>query len=210
MLIIGAKGFAREVLETIKENQTSIAFFDDLSNETSKLVFNKYPVLNSEVEVRDFFEENGAAYTLGLGNPILRKELSEKLNSWGGKLTTTLSEHCIIGKELVSIGKGCNLLATSVVSNSTTLGKGCIVYYGVKITHDCKVGDFVELSPGATLLGGVSIGDFVQIGANATILPGLSVGNNSKVGAGAVVTRDVPENCLVVGVPAKITKYFNL
>ena len=44
------------------------------------------------------------------------------------------------------------------------------------------------------------------IGAGATILPGVTVGENSVVGAGSVVTKDVPDNCIVVGSPARVIK----
>lgn len=53
----------------------------------------------------------------------------------------------------------------------------------------------------------VIIGDDVWIGGNCTILPGVTIGNNVVVAAGAVVTKDVPDNCVVGGVPAKIIKY---
>jgi acetyltransferase-like isoleucine patch superfamily enzyme len=46
-----------------------------------------------------------------------------------------------------------------------------------------------------------------SIGANATILPGLVLGGNSMIGAGSVVTKDVPDNAVVVGNPAKIIRY---
>jgi acetyltransferase-like isoleucine patch superfamily enzyme len=52
----------------------------------------------------------------------------------------------------------------------------------------------------------VTIGDDVWIGANAVVLPGVNVGSHSVVAAGAVVTVDVPEHCVVAGVPAKIIK----
>lgn len=52
----------------------------------------------------------------------------------------------------------------------------------------------------------ITIGDDVWIGGNCTILPGVNIGNNVVVAAGAVVTKDVPDNCVVGGVPAKIIK----
>ena len=52
----------------------------------------------------------------------------------------------------------------------------------------------------------VIIGKNVWIGSSATILPGVTIGENSVVAAGAVVTKDVPENTVVVGVPAKAVK----
>ena len=55
-------------------------------------------------------------------------------------------------------------------------------------------------------LGSVHIKRNVWIGAGATILPGVTVGENSIVAAGAVVTKDVPDNTIVGGVPAKWIK----
>ena len=52
----------------------------------------------------------------------------------------------------------------------------------------------------------ITIGNDVWIGGNATILPGVSIGNNVIIGAGAVVTEDVPDNSVAVGVPAKVVK----
>lgn len=52
----------------------------------------------------------------------------------------------------------------------------------------------------------VSIGNDVWIGGNCTILPGVTIGNNVIIAAGAVVTKDVPDNCVVAGVPAKKIK----
>ena len=45
-----------------------------------------------------------------------------------------------------------------------------------------------------------------MVGANAVVLGGVHIGNNVKIGAGAVVTKDIPDNCTVVGNPARIVK----
>lgn len=52
----------------------------------------------------------------------------------------------------------------------------------------------------------INIGDDVWIGGNCTILPGVTIGNNVIIAAGAVVTKDVPDNSLVAGIPAKVIK----
>jgi acetyltransferase-like isoleucine patch superfamily enzyme len=54
----------------------------------------------------------------------------------------------------------------------------------------------------------VVIKDGVRIGIGAIILPGVTIGENSVIGAGALVNRDIPPNCLAVGVPAKPIKFF--
>lgn len=55
-------------------------------------------------------------------------------------------------------------------------------------------------------LKAIHIGKNVWIGSNVTVLPGVTIGDNAVIGAGAVVTKDVPANCVAVGVPAKIVK----
>ena len=60
--------------------------------------------------------------------------------------------------------------------------------------------------PGANISGNVRIADATLIGSGATILQGLTIGKNCIVGAGAVVTKDLPDNCTAVGVPARIIK----
>ncbi|MEG0475897.1 MAG: DapH/DapD/GlmU-related protein, partial [Carnobacterium sp.] len=55
----------------------------------------------------------------------------------------------------------------------------------------------------------VAIGENVWIGSNSTILPGVTIGNGSVIAAGAVVAKDVPENTVVAGVPAKAIKKIN-
>ena len=52
----------------------------------------------------------------------------------------------------------------------------------------------------------VTIGNDVWIGGNVTVLPGVTIGSNVVVAAGAVITRDVPDNCVVGGVPARIIR----
>lgn len=56
------------------------------------------------------------------------------------------------------------------------------------------------------MLSPITIGDHVWIGTRAIILKGVSIGDHSVIAAGAVVTRDVPDHCLVAGVPAKVIK----
>ena len=52
----------------------------------------------------------------------------------------------------------------------------------------------------------IHIGNDVWLGGNVTVLPGVKIGNNVVVGAGAVVTKDIPDNSLALGVPAKVVR----
>ncbi|MFY8180902.1 MAG: acetyltransferase [Flavobacterium sp.] len=208
MLIVGAKGFAKEVLEVLHQlNQLeNVVFYDDVNKDIDDVLYNKFPVLKSIEQAQTFFKETDAKFTIGIGNPILRKKLYDKFTKIGGKFESTISPKASIGSYDVSIGKGTNILSGAIMSNSTNIGKGCIIYYNSIITHDCNIGDFVEISPSATILGRVIIDSFTHIGANVTILPNLNIGKNVIVGAGSVVTKDIPDNSLVIGIPAVIKR----
>lgn len=208
MIIIGAKGFAKEVLEVLHQlNQLdSLVFYDDINVTIPELLYGKFPVLKSIEEAAEHFKLVDNRFTIGIGNPVLRKKLASKFEAAGGVLSSTISPLATIGSYGNLIGDGCNIMAGAIISNDVSIGYGCIVYFNAILSHDCVVGNFVEISPNATLLGRCKIGSYTQIGANATILPNVTIGQNVIVGAGSVVTKDIPDNCIVVGIPAKISK----
>ena len=212
MLIIGAKGFAKEVLEICHQchDLKDLVFYDDINLDIGSHLFNQFKILKNINEAKHYFETVDSRFTIGIGNPELREKIYKKFSKIGGDYSRTISPNAKIGSYDVEIGNGTNILSNAIISNSAKIGKGCILYYNVIVTHDCIVGDFVELSPNATLLGRVDVGNFSQIGANATILPNLKIGKNVVVGAGAVVTKDLPDNCCAVGIPAKIIKEYKI
>ncbi|MGY3055262.1 sugar O-acyltransferase (sialic acid O-acetyltransferase NeuD family) [Pedobacter sp. UYEF25] len=208
MLIIGAKGFAKEILDIFDQRDSlqGLAFYDDVSEGSEELLFGRFPILKNLPSVQDFFTKNGNNFTLGIGNPQLRYKLYLKFKNLGGSFSSTISPTAQIGNYDVAIGIGSNVLNQAIFSNGVKIGKGCIVYYHVLITHDCVINDFVELSPNVTLLGHVTIGSFTQIGASSTILPKVTIGSNVIIGAGSVVTKDIPDNCVAFGSPARVMR----
>lgn len=208
MLIIGAKGFAKEVLEIFHQNNevNDIAFYDDVSNDLPSKLYDQFPIITNEEEAVKFFQETDNRFTIGIGNPVLRKKIATKFKVIGGILTSTISVNASIGTFGVEIGEGCNILSGSIFSNSTKIGIGGIIYYNAIITHHCIINDFVEISPGVIVLGRVTVGSYSQLGANCTILPNIKIGKNVIIGAGSVVTKDIPDNCIALGIPAKVIK----
>ena len=208
MVIIGAKGFAKEILEIFhQKNETSdLFFYDDVSEDAPDFLYDKFEVLKDEEALKTLFKNTSNEFTLGIGNPRLRHKLYEKCLQLGGKLSSSISKFAEIGNYGVQIGNGCNILGGVKISNDVTVGKGTIIYYNSIITHDVTIGEFCELSPGVTLLGRSSIGNFVKVGSGAIIFPDVKIGDNAIIAAGAVVRNDVPENAMAAGVPAVIKK----
>ena len=154
MLIIGAKSFAKEVLEICHqcEDIKNLVFYDDINLDIGTLLFDQFKILKNINEAKLYFETVDFRYTIGIGNPYLRYKLFEKFSKIGGEYFSTISPNAKIGSYDVEIGNGTNILSNAIISNSAKIGKGCILYYNVIVTHDCIVGDFVELSPNATLI----------------------------------------------------------
>jgi sugar O-acyltransferase (sialic acid O-acetyltransferase NeuD family) len=208
MLIVGAKGFAKEVLEVCHQNNEleNLVFYDDINFDIGEKLYDEFPILKSIEQAKDYISNIDNRFTLGIGNPLLRKKLHDKFIQIGGVFSSTISKNTKIGSYDNRIENGCNILAASVISNSVTIGKGCIVYFNTVITHDCTIGDFVQISPSVNILGRVKVGNFTQIGSSSIILPDITIGQNVIIGAGSVVTKDIPDNSLAVGVPAKVVK----
>lgn len=102
------------------------------------------------------------------------------------------------------VGEGVFLGVQSVVQACAVIGSHAIINTGAIVEHECEVGENSHIAPGAVLGGNVRVGRDTLIGLGARVLPGVCVGSRCVVGAGAVVTRDVPDGAVVVGVPAKV------
>jgi len=209
MIVVGAKGHASEVLEIlVSQNVQNIAFFDDVNDPSDLNKTLEYDILRSLEEVRNFFVEvDNFDFVLGLGVPIHRELMAKKFIAIGGNLMTVISNSSVIGKNLVIIGKGTQIMNQAVLTTKINIGSGVLINAHSSIMHDSIIEDYVEIAPGVRLLGRCKISKRVQLGANSVVLPDIVIGENTIVGAGAVVTKNLPANVVAVGIPAKIIKY---
>lgn len=101
----------------------------------------------------------------------------------------------------VFINSGCHFQDQGGI----TIGEGSLIGHNVvlaTLNHDMDPEHRKDLHPAP-----IKIGKHVWIGANATVCPGVTIGDGAVVAAGAVVTKDVPANTVVGGVPAKVIRY---
>lgn len=204
MLIIGAKGFAIQITDTLDLINTlqKRNYYDDVNIYTDKFL-NKYSIIHSIEEAKIYFLKSDNCFALGIGKPELRKKYFEIMSTLGGKPTTIISPFAHIGKHEIEIGEGTTILTGAIIESSVKMGKGVIVNLNSTITHGCSIGDFTKISPGVHLSGNCIIGNLTSIGTGAVVLPNIHIGNNVVIGAGAVVTKDIVDNEKVIGIPAK-------
>lgn len=204
MLIAGAGGFARQILTTLKATRLTeqSVFYHDHPSDPIGFIPEYFKILRKEEEAREYLKQN-PDFILAIGNPASRAYLMHKLENLGGVVYTLIDPSAGISEYETQIGNGCTILQGVIIESGVKLGKGALINVRAIITHDCSVGDFSEISPAAVLLGSCKIGNNCFIGAGAIILPGIQIGDGAIIGAGAVVSKDVPENTTVVGVPAK-------
>ncbi|HJF86343.1 MAG TPA: 2,3,4,5-tetrahydropyridine-2,6-dicarboxylate N-acetyltransferase [Companilactobacillus farciminis] len=117
-------------------------------------------------------------------------------------------------RDQVSIGENAVIMMGAVINIGAEIGDKSMIDMGAVLGGRAIVGKNSHIGANAVLAGVVEpasaqpvrIGDNVIVGANAVVLEGVQVGDNAVVGAGAIVTKDVAENEVVAGVPAKVLK----
>ncbi|MCI1936254.1 MAG: sugar O-acetyltransferase [Bifidobacteriaceae bacterium] len=136
-----------------------------------------------------------------------KAKIEEILGSYGENLSVQANFNCDYGKN-IHVGNdflsNYNLtildMAPVTIGNHVMLGPNVSIY---TVNHPMTATGRRKYQ---AIAHPVTIGNDVWAGGNVTILPGVSIGNNVVIAAGAVVTKDVPDNTLVAGVPAKKIK----
>lgn len=145
----------------------------------------------------DVFQKNALSGER-LENMVLEKliELPNKLRiAWLIRKGMQLGANCFIDKSATIDGSFPWLIS---------IGANCTITYNVVIlAHDAST----KRALGYSKIGAVTIGNNCFIGSGAIILPNVHIGSNTIIGAGAVVTRDIPENSVAVGNPARVVSH---
>lgn len=209
IVILGAGGFGREVLDIIiAQNKVSkrwkILGFIDENPELKGKALNGYPVLGSF----DWFSKidlKEIRVVCAIGDNISKKKVVEKAKGLGLRFANVVHPSVIM-TEFVTLGEGVIICAGCILTNQITIENHVIINLDVTIGHDSIIEDFCTLSPGVHISGRNKIGEGANVGTGAVTIQGITIGRWSIIGAGAVVAQDIPDKVVAVGVPAKPIK----
>lgn len=172
--------------KTVIGNSEMHQFMHKVSNEAMKITAELNGRYHEPEEIRTLFSE------------LIGKPVDQSFGLFP-PFYTDCGKNITVGKN-VFINSGCHFQDQGGI----TIGNGVLIGHNVvlaTLNHDFSPKKRSTLHPAP-----VVIGENVWIGSNATVVPGVTIGNGSIIAAGAVVTKNVPENVVVGGVPAKIIK----
>lgn len=201
--IIGAGGFAKEVL-LILNRLSNYNFKGFIAYQPEKDVLTtglrEYKVFDETDFLNSTAPSNTVALFIGIGDPKTLKKVTEKFQKYD---FPNLISPCVEIDKSVSFEQG-NII-TKGVNFTVDIAVGSFNIFNLNMTigHDTKIGNFNVMNPGVTISGGVTIGDCNLIGTGATILQNLSIGMNNIIGGNGLLSKNVPDNKVMVGVPCK-------
>lgn len=206
MIVFGAGGHALVVADAVKScGDTVVGYTDTVSPEKKGRLFNGAPIIGGFEDMLLYVQEFGVGVVLGFGNCAARHRIIQELADCNIRLSTVIHPKAIVSQS-AELGDGVYIGPNSVVEGGCRIGDCTIINCGASVCHECQIGSAVSVCPGVVIGGKTVIGDRSWIGIGATCIDKIRIGSCSYVGAGAVVVADVPDNVLVVGVPARVVK----
>lgn len=211
IVIYGAGGFGREVLQVIEDINAALQT-DPVWEPAGFLVDSQYfgshlvhglPLLDANVWLP---ANPDVEIVIAVGAPAHRKNIADRIGARCSNGFATLIHPLAWLGSGVELGKGVVVCAGSLITTDIRIGNHVHVNIGSTIGHDAILDDFVTLNPSVNVSGNVNIGTGSEIGTGTVVIPHANIGAWSIVGAGAVVTKTVPPDTTAVGSPARVIK----
>ena len=201
-----------ELLFVQQNKNWNISIIQNMED-TTKLEYNIPAFTVSEFRDTDFNQYNDPSYSYFLGafRTAAKKKIysyfqeNYKINYNTCKFITLVSPDSYIAST-VTLGDGCLVSHKCVIDSYAIINSFVTINRSSSIGHHTVIGEFTTINPNTHIAGNCKIGKNVQIGMSVTIIDGITIGDNAIIGANSFVNKNVPENVLVYGSPAKIIR----
>lgn len=205
IIILGAGGHGRSALDIFSlDKKAKVLGFLDSSKDLRGRVMGGVKVLG-EMELLEGIKKKASHFFVAVGDNRDRKMLTEQAEKAGLKPASAIHPSAIISKEC-RIGDGAFIGASSIIGPNVTLGKSVVVNCNATIPHNNFVADYANISPGVHMGGGTTIGEGSFVGVGVSLIQYIHIGKNVLIGAGTVVIKDVPDDVVIAGIPARVLR----
>jgi sugar O-acyltransferase (sialic acid O-acetyltransferase NeuD family) len=177
------------------------AFIDDTPDLIGSSVF-FLPVWNGN-ELEELTGRGIGALASHIAVREFRLKMRDRALAAGLTLLNVIHPRAFVSPS-VQMGVGNVIKAGAIIDTEVQMGDCCIIDNGVIVPHHNLIHDACHLAPGVAMGGGCSLGERTLVGVGSKISSGIKVGRNVIVRPGSVVVKDVPDDVLIGGDPAKI------
>ena len=205
--IYGAGGLGREVFElahVINNNNkqwSEIIFIDDadVKDNPRKIRIFKFSDIFNEFTNRDI------EICIAIGEPAIRRMLYDRIVANGLKLATLVHPDVVIPSS-TTIGQGTIICKFLSITCDIQIGNNVYIHPNVCIGHDSVIGEHSVVSSYVDVAGDCQIGSSTFLAINVCMRQGISIGNDTIIGMGSVIHRDIPNDVIALGNPARPMK----
>lgn len=207
LAIYGSGGLGREALELAKQinndsqKWSEIIFIDDI---THKNVQDGHKIVPFE-KALNLYKVDEIEFIVAVGEPEFRKMLWNKIVDKGYKLATLIHPKVFI-PESTNILSGTVVSCDVFISCGNEIGENVYIQPKASIGHDCKISSHCVISSFVSFAGNCSVEECTFIGMSVPIKEKSKIGSHTIVGMGSVVLRDIPDNAIAIGNPARVMK----
>lgn len=203
LIIVGAGGFGRELLQWVKdinkiENRWNILGFIDDTEDPLKDKACDYKVIGTIV---DWEPKENQEFALAIADPNGKVIVANQLKEKGAKFATVIHPTASIN-EFAEMGEGLVVYPRATIGPNTQIGD-FVTILSCGVGHDASIGSYSTICAFCDITGYVQIGEKVFVASSVSIIPKRKIGDGAYIGAGSVVIGNVRAGVHVFGNPAK-------
>lgn len=207
IVLVGSGQNARVILYNLRaQNKYEVACFLDSDPTKTGSICEGYKVAGTYDNldrIKESFKTN--KFFITFGNMKYRKSVFEYFVRSGWESVNIIHPSAVVSPD-AKMGQGVLIECGCLITPNPVIGDNVSVTPGSQINHDNIVESHVFISSGVVLSGGVTIKENTLLDDGVTVSIGCTVGKNCIVGAGAIVTKDIPDNSIAFGCPAKVIR----
>ena len=206
-IIFGAAGHAKSVISIIEaEAKWQIhGLLIDSEYRTRESSLMGYNIIGDRAHLFHLQQASINTGFVAIGDNLIRAKITADFLSRGMSLAVIIHPSAIIMTNTI-IGSGTMIHAQAVLGTDSSVGSHAIISATSVVGHDSQIGNYAHLTPGVLIGGGATIGDYSFLGLGAAVLPNVNIGKNVQIGANSVIHKDLPDNVIAAGNPARVIK----